>query len=63
MFPGGRGMFSRKTWQCPWCGTAYRDGDTCPHDEEHWSQFMVSLRGDESSRHLELVGTRSRGVA
>lgn len=63
MFPDGRRMFSRKTWQCPWCGTAYKDGETCPHDEEHWSEFTASLRDESPARQLELVGARSRGVA
>ena len=62
MFPDGRRMFSRKTWQCPWCGTAYKDGDTCPRDDEHWTQFTASLRGTDESQPA-LVGARGLGAA
>ena len=60
MFPDGRRMFSSKTWQCPWCGTPYKDGEVCPHDEEHWAQFTASIRGMQQP---VLVGARRSGAA
>ena len=60
MFPDGRRMFSSRTWQCPWCGTAFKDGDVCPHDSEHWAQFTASVRTVAAPDH---AGSQRKGVA
>ncbi|MGH2687613.1 MAG: hypothetical protein ACRDKW_02230, partial [Actinomycetota bacterium] len=59
MFPTRRGI-SGNAWQCPWCGTAFKDGDVCPHDSEHWSEFSAAVR---KTARPEPVAAGKRGVA
>jgi hypothetical protein len=59
MFPDGRRKFATRTWQCPWCGTPYKDGEVCPHDDEHWTEFSDALR----SADAPAVAGRRQGVA
>jgi rubrerythrin len=60
MFPDGRRKLSSKTWQCPWCGAPFKDGDVCPNDEEHWSQFSTAVRSADTP---VLAGKRRQGAA
>jgi rubrerythrin len=60
MFPDGRRKLSRRMWQCPWCGTPFKDGDVCPHDDDHWAEFTESIRRTATPA---LVGAQRLGVA
>jgi rubrerythrin len=60
MFPDGRRKLSRRSWQCPWCGTPFKDGDVCPRDDEHWAEFTAAIRTNTTP---VLVGARRVGAA